>query len=164
MRAARAVEARDGTWPAGPTASCDRAPGRGIRRPGCAEPPTTCARSRATGSKRLYTRTARARHVAGAGRSRVRALGAATATPAFVSIPRAHFFKIAKLPQVSTKSKFSKNRCCIGAIGVYCSQRATYVLSNGLSGNVGQSWQNSRPQVTVHSTFNSIFGQFSLKI
>jgi hypothetical protein len=41
---------------------------------------------------------------------------------------------------------------------------ATYVLINGLSGNVDRSWQNSRPQVTVHIAFNSIFGQFALKI
>jgi hypothetical protein len=40
----------------------------------------------------------------------------------------------------------------------------TWCLSNGLSGNVGWSWQNSWPQVTVHSVFNSIFGQFALKI
>jgi hypothetical protein len=37
-------------------------------------------------------------------------------------------------------------------------------LSNGLFVNVSRSWQNSRPQVTVRNTFNSIFGQFALKI
>jgi hypothetical protein len=73
-------------------------------------------------------------------------------------------FKNPKPQKLSTKLKFSKNKSCIGAIGLQLSQRATYVLTNGLSGNVSRSWQNSRPQVTVHSTFNLIFGQFALKI
>jgi hypothetical protein len=65
---------------------------------------------------------------------------------------------------MSTKSKISKYKSCRGAIDLQLSQRASYVLINGLSGNVGQSWQNSRPQVTIHSTFDLIFGQFALKI
>jgi hypothetical protein len=65
---------------------------------------------------------------------------------------------------MSTKSKISKNKSCREAIDLQLSQRAIYVSINGLSGNVGRSWQNSRPQVTVHNTFDLIFGQFSLKI
>jgi hypothetical protein len=37
-------------------------------------------------------------------------------------------------------------------------------LINRLPGNVGRSQQKSRPEVTVHSAFNTIFGQFALKI
>jgi hypothetical protein len=74
------------------------------------------------------------------------------------------FFEITKLQKLSTNLKNSKNKSCRGAIDLQLSQRASYVLINGLSGNVGRSWQNSRPQVTVHSTFNSIFGQLALKI
>jgi hypothetical protein len=44
------------------------------------------------------------------------------------------------------------------------SQRATYVLINGLPGNIGRSCSFSTARVTVHSAFNSIFGQFALKI
>jgi hypothetical protein len=73
-------------------------------------------------------------------------------------------FEFTKLQKVPTYLKISKNKICRGAIDLQLSQRATYVLINGLSGNVGRSWQNSRPQVTIHSTFNSIFGQFALKI
>jgi hypothetical protein len=65
---------------------------------------------------------------------------------------------------VPTKLKFSENKSCRGALDLQLSQRATYVLINGLAGNVGRSWQNSRPQVTVHSAFKSMFGQFALKI
>jgi hypothetical protein len=74
------------------------------------------------------------------------------------------FFEITKLQKVSTYSKISKNKSCRGAINLQLSQSASYVLINGLSGNVDRSWQNCQPQVTVHSTFNSIFGQFALKI
>jgi hypothetical protein len=73
-------------------------------------------------------------------------------------------FENAKLPKMATKLKISKNKSCRGAIDLQLSQRASYALINGLSGNVGRSWQNSRPQVTVQSTFNSVFGQFALKI
>jgi hypothetical protein len=73
-------------------------------------------------------------------------------------------FEIMKLQKVSTHLKISKNKICREAIDLQLSQRVSYVLINGLSGNVGRSWQNSRPQVTVHSTFNSIFDQFALKI
>jgi hypothetical protein len=69
-----------------------------------------------------------------------------------------------KLQKVSTNLKISKNKSCRGAIDLQLSQRATYVLINGLSENVGRIWQKSQPQVTVHSTFNSIFGQFALKV
>jgi hypothetical protein len=63
-----------------------------------------------------------------------------------------------------TKLKFSEDKSCRGALDLQLSQRSTYVLINGLAGNVGRSWQNSRPQVTVHNAFNSMFGQFALKI
>jgi hypothetical protein len=69
-----------------------------------------------------------------------------------------------KLQKVPTYLKISKNKSCRGAIDLQLSQRATYVLINGLSGNVGRSCSFSTTQVTVHSVFNSIFGQFSLKI
>jgi hypothetical protein len=59
--------------------------------------------------------------------------------------------------------KISKDKSCRGAIDLQFSQRATYVLINRLPGNVGRSWQKSRPQVTVRA-FYSIFGQFALKI
>jgi hypothetical protein len=74
------------------------------------------------------------------------------------------FFKIAKLTNFEYNSKISKHNSCRDPIGLHLLQRATWCLSNGLSGNVGRSWQNSRPQVTTHSAFNSIFGQFALKI
>jgi hypothetical protein len=69
-----------------------------------------------------------------------------------------------KTPKSVNKLEISKYKSCRGAIDLQLSQRATYVLINGLSRNVGRSWQNSRPQVTIHSTFDSIFGQFTLKI
>jgi hypothetical protein len=77
---------------------------------------------------------------------------------------RLALFQIAKLQRVSTNFKISKNKSCRRAIDLQLSQRATYVLINRLPGNVGRSWQKSRSQVTVHSAFNSIFGQFALKI
>jgi hypothetical protein len=73
-------------------------------------------------------------------------------------------FENALLQKEPTNLKISKNKSCRGAIDLQFSQRAMYVLINGLSGNVGRSWQNSRPQVTIHSAFNSIFSQFALKI
>jgi hypothetical protein len=77
---------------------------------------------------------------------------------------RLSLFEIAKLQKSSTNLKISKKQSCRGAIDLQLSQKATYVLINRLPGNVGRSWQKSRPQVTVHSAFNSIFGQFALKI
>jgi hypothetical protein len=56
-------------------------------------------------------------------------------------------FENTKLQKVPTKLKFSKNKSCSGAIDLQLSQRATYVLMNGLFGNVGRSWQNSRPSL-----------------
>jgi hypothetical protein len=73
-------------------------------------------------------------------------------------------FKITKLPKVSTHLKFSKNKSCRGVIDLQLSQRATYVLINRLSGNVGRSCRFSTARVTVHSVVNSIFCQFALKI
>jgi hypothetical protein len=65
---------------------------------------------------------------------------------------------------MSTYLKISKNKSCRGAIDLQLSQGATYVLINGLPGNVGRSCSFSTARVTVHSAFNSIFGQFALKI
>jgi hypothetical protein len=62
---------------------------------------------------------------------------------------RLSLFEIAKLQKSSTNSKISKNKSCRGAIDLQLSQRATYVLINGLSRNIGRSWKNSRPQLTV---------------
>jgi hypothetical protein len=73
-------------------------------------------------------------------------------------------FKNVELTFLVRNLKISKNGSCRATIGLQLLQRATYVLINGLSGNVGRNWQNSRPQVTVHSAFNSIFDQFALKI
>jgi hypothetical protein len=73
-------------------------------------------------------------------------------------------FKFSKLQKVSTNLKISKNKSCRGAIDLQLSQRETYVLINGFSGNVGQSCSFSTARITVHSAFNSNFGQFALKI
>jgi hypothetical protein len=73
-------------------------------------------------------------------------------------------FKITKLQKVSTNLKISENKSCRRAIDLQLSQRATYVLMNGLSGNVGRSCSFSTARVTVHSAVNSIFGRFALKI
>jgi hypothetical protein len=73
-------------------------------------------------------------------------------------------FKITKLQKVSTNLKISENKSCRRAIDLQLSQRATYVLINRLSGNVGRSCRFSTARVTVHSAVNSIFGQFALKI
>jgi hypothetical protein len=77
---------------------------------------------------------------------------------------RLSLFEIAKLQKLSTNMKISKKKSCRGAIDLQFSQRATYVLINGLPGNVGRSCSFSTAWVTVHSAFNSIFGQFALKI
>jgi hypothetical protein len=73
-------------------------------------------------------------------------------------------FENAKLEKVTTNLKISKNKSCRGAIDLQLSQRTTYVLINSLSGNVGRSCSFSTARVTVHSAFNSIFGQFALTI
>jgi hypothetical protein len=65
---------------------------------------------------------------------------------------------------VPTKLKISQKQSCRGAIDLQLSQRATYVLINGLSGNAGQSCSFSTARITVHSAVKPIFGQFALKI
>jgi hypothetical protein len=77
---------------------------------------------------------------------------------------RLGLFEIAKLQKSSTHSKISKKQSCRGDIDLQLSERATYVLINGLPGNVGQSCSFSTARVTVYSAVNSIFGQFVLKI
>jgi hypothetical protein len=77
---------------------------------------------------------------------------------------RLAFFQIAKLQKVPTKLKISKKQSCRWAIDLQLSQRATYLLINGLSGNVGRSCSFSTARVTVHSAVKPIFGQFALKI
>jgi hypothetical protein len=73
-------------------------------------------------------------------------------------------FKDVKLDFLEYNLKISKNKSCRGDIDLQLSQRATYVLINGLSVNVERSCSFSTARVTVHSAFNSIFGQFALKI
>jgi hypothetical protein len=65
---------------------------------------------------------------------------------------------------MSTNLKISKKQSCRGAIDLQLSQRATYVLINGLPGNVDRSCSFSTARVTVHSAVKPIFGQFALKI
>jgi hypothetical protein len=65
---------------------------------------------------------------------------------------------------MSTHLKLSKNKSCRGTIDLQLSQRATYVLINGLPGNVGRSCSFSTARVTVHSAVKPVFGQFALKI
>jgi hypothetical protein len=77
---------------------------------------------------------------------------------------RLGLFEIAKLQKSSTNSKISKKQSRRGAIDLQLSQRATYVLINRLPRNVGRSCSFSMARVTVHSAFNSIFGQFALEI
>jgi hypothetical protein len=77
---------------------------------------------------------------------------------------RSAYFKNVELQILECNFQNSKNKSCRGAIDLQLSQRATYVLINGLSGNVGQSCSFSTARVTVHSAVNSIFGQFVLKI
>jgi hypothetical protein len=73
-------------------------------------------------------------------------------------------FEIAKLQKVPTKLKISKKQSCKRAIDLQLSQRATYVLINGLPGNVDRSCRFSTTRFTVHSAVKPIFGQFALKI
>jgi hypothetical protein len=94
--------------------------------------------------------------------TRVRGRGVASAQRLFQF--REPVFKITKLQKVSTNLKISKNKSCRGSIDLQLSQRDTYVLINGLSGNVGRSCSFSTARVTVHSVVNSIFGQSALKI
>jgi hypothetical protein len=77
---------------------------------------------------------------------------------------RLSLFEIAKLEKVTTNLKISKNKSCRGTIDLQLSQKASYVLINHLSGNVGRSCRFSMARFTVHSAFNSIFGQLALKI
>jgi hypothetical protein len=72
-------------------------------------------------------------------------------------------FKNKKLPKTSTKSKISKNRSCRGTTDLQLSQRATWCLSNGLSGNVGWSWQNSRPGLLFKTALTKFLGIFHLE-
>jgi hypothetical protein len=60
--------------------------------------------------------------------------------------------------------KISKKQSCRGAIDLQLSQRATYVLINGLPGNVDRSCRFSTARFIVHSAVKPIFGQFALKI
>jgi hypothetical protein len=75
-----------------------------------------------------------------------------------------HFFKNAELQFLEYNLKFSEKQSCRGAIDLQLSQRASYVLINRWPGNVDRSCSFSTAQVTVYSAFNSIFGQFALKI
>jgi hypothetical protein len=68
------------------------------------------------------------------------------------------------LQKSSTNFKISQKQSCRGAIDLQLSQRATYVLINGLPGNADRSCRFSTARFTVHSAVNSIFGQFALKI
>jgi hypothetical protein len=110
--------------------------------------------------RRPYAGVKRGSHVAGAVQTR---WARRRRRPSQVLF-RLSLFKIAKLQKSSTNSKIFKKQSCRGAIDLQLSRKATYVLINRLPENVGRSWQKSRPQVTVHSAFNSIFGQFALKI
>jgi hypothetical protein len=120
--------------------------------------------STTTSPRHPYTGAMQGRHVANAVRGVRTTLWSATQRRRRLKSISRFSFRNYKTPKVSTNLKISKNKSYRGAIDLQLSQRATYVLINGLSGNVGRSWQNSRPQVTVHSAFNSIFGQFALKI
>jgi hypothetical protein len=71
-------------------------------------------------------------------------------------------FEIAKLEKVSSNLKISENKSCRGAIVLQLSQRATWCLSNGLSGNVGRSWQNSRPGLLFKTALTKFLGIFHL--
>jgi hypothetical protein len=78
----------------------------------------------------------------GRARARSRACRRRRRVPVLFHLRR---FENAKLPKVATKLKITKNKSCRGDIDLQLSQRVTYVLINGLSGNVGRSWQNSQP-------------------
>jgi hypothetical protein len=80
--------------------------------------------------------------------------GCATALRHRPFLFRGPAFEITKLQKLSTNLKISKNKSCKGAIDLQLSQRVSYVLINGLSGNVGRSCLFSTALVTVHSAFN----------
>jgi hypothetical protein len=65
---------------------------------------------------------------------------------------------------VATKLKISQKQSCRGAIDLQLSQRATYVLINGLPGNIDRSCRFSTARFTVHNVVKLIFGQFALKV
>jgi hypothetical protein len=81
------------------------------------------------------------------------AWGVATASAALLLFHLSVFAK-AKLEKVTTNLKISKNKSCRGSIDLQLSQRATYVLINGLSGNVGRScsFSTARLLFTARST------------
>jgi hypothetical protein len=64
---------------------------------------------------------------------------------------------------VTTNLKISKNKSCREAINLQLSQRATWCLSNGLSGNVGRSWQNSRSGLLFKTALTKFWGIFHLE-
>jgi hypothetical protein len=87
MRAMRATEARDGAWPAEPAASCGCAPGRGVRRPWCAESPTSGHMFTMEVPGHLYAEGRSIQRVAKPECRRARALGAATSSSSSVLVP-----------------------------------------------------------------------------
>jgi hypothetical protein len=151
MRATHATAACDGTWPGGPatgsqTRAWARCSGPRVRRSthGGAGPPRRLRGGRtpeAWATSRSGARVRASRHQFQL---------------------RFAFFQIAKLQKVPTKLKISKKQSCRGAIDLQLSQRATYVLINGLPGNVGRSCSFSTARVTVHGAVKPIFGQFAL--
>jgi hypothetical protein len=152
-----------GAWPAGPAAGRKRAPGRGIRSACGAEGPSR-RRVHRDGVEasvcRKDARTPRDRRDRSARTTR----GARPTASAALLLFHLSVFTNAKLKKVTTNLKISKYKSCRGAIDLQLSQRATYVLINSLSGNVGRSCSFSTARVTVHSAFNLIFGQFALEI
>jgi hypothetical protein len=131
---------------------------RDARRLEKAEAPTTRDGSTTETLGRPYAGTERALHVAGAVRVRARRSRARNNDVGDSIQFRDSVFEIIKLQKVSTNFKISKNKSCRRAIDLELLQRATYVLINGLSGNVGRSCSFSTTRVTVHKGFNSVFG------
>jgi hypothetical protein len=102
------------------------------------------ARRRPHGGPRSTTKLSRLPY---AGRTRgCHVAGAATASTALLLF-HLSVFANAKLEKVTTNLKISKNKSCRGVIDLQLSQRATYALINCLPGNVGRSWQKSRPEL-----------------
>jgi hypothetical protein len=58
---------------------------------------------------------------------------------------RESIFKNSKLHKMPTKLEISKNKSCKGAIDLQLSQRATYVLINGLVAKTRRTFRNSQP-------------------
>jgi hypothetical protein len=114
----------------------------------CLGPNTGCTSSQYGVAEESYTGESRGQHVAARSRRARDALGAQRRRPSLVLF-RLSLFEIVKLQKLSTNLKISKNKSCRGAIDLQLSQRASYVLINGLSGNVGRSCSFSRAQVTV---------------